>query len=329
MYKNSNGIYYAEFVLQGKRYRKSLKTKDKKVAQKLEVAYKKEVEEDLLLPEWLKVEPGNLDITIKELFDFTFEKKWNLNKRPDNNENLVNMIYSLIGADTKLKNLNIETLKKKLRDRGISNSTMNRYRAALVTAISLNIKYKKIPSAYSIDWDKYREPKTRIRFITHQQEQEAMALADPDMRDLIAILVDTGARLSEILKLPIEDIDFNRGIIQIWVNKADHPRAIPMTERVRNILEKRSKTWGTFKGTLYTFSKDVAVMRMGRISKQMGPRGFTLHELRHTTGSRLAHKGVDAFTIQSVLGHKNVATTQRYVHMSGERLKEAIRLLED
>ncbi len=52
---------------------------------------------------------------------------------------------------------------------------------------------------------------------------------------------------------------------------------------------------------------------------------ITPHCLRHTTGTRLAHAGVDTKTIMEFLGHKNVATTMRYVHATSQTLQDARR----
>lgn len=55
---------------------------------------------------------------------------------------------------------------------------------------------------------------------------------------------------------------------------------------------------------------------------------FVLHMLRHSTASRLADAGVDAFRIQKMMGHKTIMTTQKYVHVSAEALQGLTGALE-
>jgi integrase len=56
---------------------------------------------------------------------------------------------------------------------------------------------------------------------------------------------------------------------------------------------------------------------------------FRFHDLRHTFGSRLAERGVDSFTIMELMGHSDLRMTERYVHASDPRKREAVAQLEN
>lgn len=60
-----------------------------------------------------------------------------------------------------------------------------------------------------------------------------------EVADLVEVLVDSGLRLGEALALDYESINFETNLMSIWFNKGDRPRSIPMTSRVRSILERR------------------------------------------------------------------------------------------
>ena len=67
------------------------------------------------------------------------------------------------------------------------------------------------------------------------------------------VLIDTGLRGSELWNLECRDVDFKQGLLSIWQNKTDHPRSIPMTQRVREILARRCST---FKGKPFPYGND-------------------------------------------------------------------------
>jgi len=55
---------------------------------------------------------------------------------------------------------------------------------------------------------------------------------------------------------------------------------------------------------------------------------YRFHDLRHDFCSKLVQAGVDLYTVKELAGHKNITTTQRYAHLSAERLKEAVSVLD-
>ncbi len=59
-----------------------------------------------------------------------------------------------------------------------------------------------------------------------------------------------------------------------------------------------------------------------------GIRNFRFHDLRHTTATRLAENGVDAFTIAEILGHSDLRMTKRYTHSTSKSKRQAINSLE-
>jgi integrase len=87
------------------------------------------------------------------------------------------------------------------------------------------------------------ENKGRIPVISREEESTVVNLLRPaehnsrrhyfpEVTDLVEVLVDTGCRLSEVLDLRYEDVNFETKLISIWINKGERPRSIPMTERV-------------------------------------------------------------------------------------------------
>ena len=72
----------------------------------------------------------------------------------------------------------------------------------------------------------------------------------------------------------------------------------------------------------------IFVQRLSMRSNRAGLEDFTFHDLRHTFASRLVMAGVDLPTVKELLGHKSIAMTLRYTHLSTDHKQRAVRALE-
>jgi len=140
------------------------------------------------------------------------------------------------------------------------------------------------------------------------------------MGDLLTILADTGCRLSEALNINAAT-DVREGMLMITVNKADYPRAIPLTSRCVTILQKR------------TDFHDLNLHLVERIFNKMKdklllPSRATLHCLRHTFATRLCEQGVSIDIVSKLLGHRQLQTTQIYAQITNYRLKDTVKFME-
>jgi integrase len=145
------------------------------------------------------------------------------------------------------------------------------------------------------------------------------------MADFTIIGIHTGMRLSEILNLSVDDIDFKTNYIEILKNKTSIPRKIPMSKKVKNIHEKRIKNLE--KESLKIFlglSKDSVEYQWKKMRSVTGLYDINFHCLRHTFCSRIAEAGFGIFTIQKLAGHNHIFVTLRYIHISEENIEKAI-----
>ena len=139
------------------------------------------------------------------------------------------------------------------------------------------------------------------------------------MRDLITILTDTGCRLSEALNINVPT-DVRDGVLTITINKADVPRAIPLTPRCVDVFQNRSN----FKElNIYQVQRKFNSMK----SSLSLPSEATLHGLRHTFATRLCERGASIDVVSKLLGHKNLQTTQIYAQITNVRLQDTMDLL--
>lgn len=156
--------------------------------------------------------------------------------------------------------------------------------------------------------------------------------ASPDMQaaDFMKMALFTGMRRGELMKLKWEDIDFERGFINICHPKGGKSQKIPLNEQARTILENHPKkkvhVFVRNNGEPFT---NIINKRVRAIRDAAGlPKNFRpLHGLRHAYASMLASSGqVDMYTLQKLLTHKSPQMTQRYAHLRDESLKRAAAL---
>ena len=143
------------------------------------------------------------------------------------------------------------------------------------------------------------------------------------------MLLDTGCRLSEILDLRYDDVNYETNLISIWINKGDRPRSIPMTARVKTILKTRQETRKIKPFTVTIDQADKAWAWVRKEMKLEKDTQFVLHSLRHSCATRLVNKGVDLYVVKEYLGHSSIQVTERYAHLAPSKLAHAASILED
>ena len=155
-------------------------------------------------------------------------------------------------------------------------------------------------------------------------------------RDLLILelLYGTGIRISELINLKIDDINFNKNEIKV-LGKRNKERIIPLHEKVKYQIEKYlsvAKKDG-YNNIYLLFTKDgekLYPMLINRVVKKhlsslINSKKYNPHLLRHTFATHILNKGGDLNSIKDLLGHSSLAATQIYTHNSIEKLKETFK----
>ncbi len=172
----------------------------------------------------------------------------------------------------------------------------------------------------------------RERILTLDEERRLLAACTGKRRHLIPliiILLDTGARRGETLKLKFSDLDFEKRLItfQALNTKTLKTRQVMMTSRVYDELKKlwessdKNENSNVFHFSDVRKSFEVACIEANIPTGR--PFGITIHSLRHTAATRLVKGHLPIQMVGRILSHQNPQTTYRYLTANDETLREA------
>jgi integrase len=216
--------------------------------------------------------------------------------------------------------------------RAITPATVNREFAFLRRVYNIAIRDGQVESNPVAKLKALKEPSGRVRYLADEEEQQLMTvLPTAEDRDRVRVLLQTGFRRGEFLGLRWRDVDFKAGVLTIPRSKNGETRHVPMTSEVRAILSRRVRPLDS-SSLLFPNSEGHRDLRWATKTVQTALRaaqigGFRFHDLRHTFASRLAMEGVELMTIRELMGHKSMAMTLRYAHLSPGHRRAAIERL--
>ena len=216
--------------------------------------------------------------------------------------------------------------------------------ARCIVSIKQLFKYLQIEKILKEDPTKHiSTPKMKksIPGVISLSEVEKI-LAAPDesaaegLRDsaMLEVLYATGIRVSELISLKLNDVNFELGFAVVY-GKGSKERMVPMGEKARDKLreymrDSRPALLGQRESkSLFVTRRGGGMTRQGfwKIVKKYSAlsgvsRDISPHTLRHSFATHLLERGADLRTIQVMLGHSDISTTQIYTHVETERLKE-------
>ena len=219
------------------------------------------------------------------------------------------------------------------RRREVQPATVNRELAFLRRVFNVAIEDGKADTNPVRPKMFFRENNQRVRFLTEEEEKGLRQAIGEAAWPLVAVALHTGLRRSEQFSLEWEYVDFQTGILTVPHSKHGGARRVPMNDTVRAILRGRPNR---LKGS-YVFPSGTGETPLDAnnfVRRDFVPalaqakiEGFRWHDLRHTFASRLVMAGVDLRTVQELLGHKTLAMTLRYSHLSPAHQLDAVQRL--
>jgi len=233
---------------------------------------------------------------------------------------------------------NINEFISNLFNSGLKSSSINR-KISSIKHFYLFLSKKKIIK-YS-PADEIETPKQEKYLpISMSEDEVERLLSSPnsnriiERRDkaMIEILYATGMRISELVNLKLTDVDFNRSVLKVF-GKGSKERLVPYGEKAAEALDiylrdrKKSDSKNVFlsnRGSQITrgaFWQRIKIY----IKRENLKSSISPHTLRHAFATHLLNRGADLRSVQILLGHSDLSTTQIYTHIAKQRLGEILK----
>lgn len=217
--------------------------------------------------------------------------------------------------------------------------TVNRHIVSIKNYFKYMKKINKIDNNPCEDITGLKLPKTIPHVLS---EEDINKLLDIDLNDaydyrnkaMLELMYSSGLRVSELLKLEVNDIDFDTNIVRCF-GKGSKERIVPLSDYALNALHdyiyvyRNTLLKNKVTNILFLNSRGDILSRQGffkilkalalqkGINKELSP-----HTIRHSFATHLINHGADLRSVQTMLGHENIKTTQIYTHVSNNYVKE-------
>ena len=326
-----NGNWWIDCYINGQRVRRKVGP-DKRTAQLAE----KDLKVRAAKGEWLGI------IQIKRITFKKFCKEF-MNRQTGKAQNTMYNFRTTIGH---LKAFFGDQSLTNIRTKHIEDFISERAKHAKPGTVNLQIQHLKTIFNAAVRWGylktspaevkKLRLPQKEPGYLTRDQAAQFLAACDGWLHTFVALGLNTGMRRSEVLALEWDDIDYKNRIIKVrsdqeFTTKGKTNRDIPINDFLFHLLKTHPRHI-TCPRIVYTRAGEAPVRshldrHFHRARKRSGLDRFIIHTLRHTFGTTLAAEGVDIVTIQKLMGHTDIKTTQKYLHAAPNRLTWAVENL--
>jgi len=329
-FRRTNGYWYVYIEPRhGKQLRKSLKSKRKPSAREISRVENELWERAESRPKAATMKPvergSSLEQIIKAYSDWVYARQ--TERSAHGIRAALLLACESIGARS-IQGWTFEALEKFMydhqRERGWAAATFNRYASALRTFLSWcqvrgiiddNPAQKLTPMAKKRKlprWLTMAQIEDVINACRKYDEYLASVNRPVWVEDFVRIAMGTGMRITEMVNLLWADVDMINSIITVRQGKGGKDRAIPISDKVRAVLEAMDQSQEKVLPHL-GYKSNRAVRRA---LKNAGITPFGPHVFRHTFASHLVMEGVDLRTVADLMGHSTEATTEGYAHLS-------------
>ena len=331
VYKHKNGSWYCRGRINGERYHLPCTGANNK-AEAIAI-------EDGIRYE-IRLRQQGLSKEKEKIYSFSFLMEKYVNTCEANNKSVKeSKVYSkgltaYFGKNKNIKNIkpsDVETFKLFMLRTGRSNATTNRYLMALKRAYNIMINDELINYNPTDKVKKLEEDNRRYRYLSKEEWERLKTALSPIALKIVIVALQTGLRKQNVLKLRWEQIDFNLRTIELLKseNKGKKSIKIPITNTLYELLMTLNPQKTGYVFVNPTTGKPYTDIKKGfkHALEKAGIEDFKFHDLRRTVGTWLLSSGVDIRTIQNILAHSDISTTERYLALTPEQNIKAMNVL--
>lgn len=266
--------------------------------------------------------------TLGEWADEYLEGVRRRKKQPRHDERYLEMAKDRWGSRSldQITRREVQAAMEAVAERG--HTTANRWLASVRACFQAALRNGLIKDNPAMGIRNYREGAPRSRVLTDAEFSrvvEAISqLNNPHVQTAFVMLMDTGARKSEVLRAKWEDIDLSAGIWRIPSPKAGHPQVVPLTEHTTRYLKQAQRL-----GPWLVPGRDPSRHRVDlkrawdRVRSEAELEDVTIHDLRRTFGLHIARRA-GLHIASKLLRHSDIRVTERvYVPLGIEAMREA------
>ena len=324
--------WYLDYAVDGRRVRKRV-GKSKKLAELALADIQVKLERREL---GFQVKDKNLDDFIREYLQYAKTNK--TASSCSRNDVVLRNFRAFIKAE-RLRGITpamIENYKAHRLEGGTKASTINTELNTIKAFLNRAVALGFLASNPCREVKKLKHSRKQVRFFSKEEIHKLLEAGNGRMGPIIETFLYTGLRRDELAHLTWADIDIQRRIVAVQAKDGWHPkdyevRHIPMAPRLHELLKSLPR-----KDNAWVFSTSNGGPHMGHILSRdfrklvriCGIKGASLHTLRHTFASHLVMNGTDVYTVQKLLGHSSIKTTEIYAHLAPDFLKAAVEKLK-
>lgn len=231
--------------------------------------------------------------------------------------------------------MTITAFTKALREKGLASTSIARKIAAIKTFYQFLVREHLIDRDPSADVER---PKTAryLPKVLNQSEISRLVEQPDDLRDraILELLYAGGLRVSELTRVNVQDLNLKTGYVRC-LGKGSKERLVPIgqnavkaiqayVDEVRPKFKSRAQERALF---LNYAGRRLTRQGIWKVVKEAAEgagitKEITPHTLRHSFATHLIENGADLRSVQEMLGHADISTTQLYTHVSKRRLKD-------
>ena len=243
---------------------------------------------------------------------------------------------------TEIKKFDTSQYISYLFSQNLKSTSVNRKISSLKTFFNFLLKKKLIKANPFADQIMPKKPISLPKSISEDDVVKLLDAPKPDsligLRDkaMLELLYASGVRISELVNIKFSDLDLERNIIKVF-GKGSKERLVPFGEDAAQCISayiderKKNKDIASIK---YIFlnnrgskiSRHAFWHRLKEYCLEIGlKRDISPHTLRHAFATHLLNRGADLRSVQVLLGHSDLSTTQIYTHIAKQRLSELVK----